>query len=162
MLCFKKKFLITLSKRKTRRKKLCVPKYKDRQLNGMDIHTDKHTGWARNYRKYILQITQPSQYRFAKLKYRFAVTSGSPSTSRQWDKIVYGNICIFLTGQYRPFYFFNSYQLYCNLFIQVLSIAIQIISSILINWIGTYLFNSYQLHWNIFIRFVPIALQLIY
>ena len=31
------------------------------------------------YRKYIQQITQPSQYRYAKLQYRFAVTSGSPS-----------------------------------------------------------------------------------
>ena len=29
--------------------------------------------------KYILQITQPSQYRYAKLQYRFAVTSWSPS-----------------------------------------------------------------------------------
>ena len=26
-----------------------------------------------------MQITQPSQYRYAKLQYRFAVTSGSPS-----------------------------------------------------------------------------------
>ena len=31
----------------------------------------------KSYRKYILQITQPSQYRYAKLQYRFAVTSGS-------------------------------------------------------------------------------------
>ena len=31
------------------------------------------------YRKQILQITQPSQYRFAKLQCRYAVTSGSPS-----------------------------------------------------------------------------------
>ena len=30
-------------------------------------------------RKYILQITQYSQYRYAKLQYRFAVISGSPS-----------------------------------------------------------------------------------
>ena len=37
------------------------------------------TGWPRSYRKYILQTTQPSQYRYAKLKYIFAVTSGSPS-----------------------------------------------------------------------------------
>ena len=35
--------------------------------------------WPRSYRKYILQITQPSQYRYATLQYRFAVTSGSPS-----------------------------------------------------------------------------------
>ena len=34
-----------------------------------------HTGWPRSYRKYILQITHPSQY-------RYAVTSGSPSKSR--------------------------------------------------------------------------------
>ena len=38
------------------------------------------TGWPRSYRKYKMQITQPSQYRYAKLQYRFAVTSGSPST----------------------------------------------------------------------------------
>ena len=37
------------------------------------------TGWPRSYRKYILQITQPSLYGYAKLHYRFAVTSGSPS-----------------------------------------------------------------------------------
>ena len=37
------------------------------------------TGWPRSYRKYILQITQPSEYGYGKLQYRFAVTSGSPS-----------------------------------------------------------------------------------
>ena len=31
------------------------------------------TGWPRKYRIYILQITQPSQYRYAKFQYRFAV-----------------------------------------------------------------------------------------
>ena len=46
----------------------------------LDIQTFGHTGWPRSYRKYILQITQPSQYRYTKLQYRFAVTSGSPST----------------------------------------------------------------------------------
>ena len=40
-----------------------------------------HTGWPRSYRKYILQITQPSQYRYAKLQHRLAVTSGSPSSN---------------------------------------------------------------------------------
>ena len=40
----------------------------------------KRTGWARSYRKYLLQITQPSQYWYAKIQYRFAVTSGSPSS----------------------------------------------------------------------------------
>ena len=35
-----------------------------------------HTGWPRSYCKYILQIPQPSQYRYAKLQYKFAVTSG--------------------------------------------------------------------------------------
>ena len=40
------------------------------------------TGWPRSYRKYILQITQTSQYRYAKLQYRFSVTSGSPSICR--------------------------------------------------------------------------------
>ena len=34
----------------------------------------------RSCRKYILQITQLSKYRYAKLQYRFAVTPGSPST----------------------------------------------------------------------------------
>ena len=29
--------------------------------------------------EYLLQITQPSQYGYAKSRYRFAVTSGSPS-----------------------------------------------------------------------------------
>ena len=42
-------------------------------------YSDTHTGWPRSYRKYILQIMQPSQYENAKLQYRFAVTSGSPS-----------------------------------------------------------------------------------
>ena len=37
------------------------------------------TGWSISYRKCILQITHPSQYRYAKLQYRFAVISGSPS-----------------------------------------------------------------------------------
>ena len=44
------------------------------------------TGWSISYRKYILQIMQPSQYRYAKLQFRFAVTSlGHPVTV-----IVYG------------------------------------------------------------------------
>ena len=38
-----------------------------------------YTWWPRSYRKYILQITQHSQYRYAKLQYRFAVIYGSPS-----------------------------------------------------------------------------------
>ena len=38
------------------------------------------TGWPRSYCKYMLQITQPSQYGYEKLQYRFAITSGSPST----------------------------------------------------------------------------------
>ena len=37
------------------------------------------TGWPRSYSKYIFQIAQPSQYRYANLQNRFAVTSGSPS-----------------------------------------------------------------------------------
>ena len=32
-----------------------------------------------NYRKYILQITQPSQYRYTQLKYKFSVISEAPS-----------------------------------------------------------------------------------
>ena len=31
------------------------------------------------YRKYVLKITQPSQYRCMQLQYRFAVTSEAPS-----------------------------------------------------------------------------------
>ena len=42
------------------------------------------TGWPRSYRKYIRQITQPSQYRYAQLQYRFAVISGSPSRWFIW------------------------------------------------------------------------------
>ena len=39
-------------------------------------------GRPRSYRKYILQITQTSQYRYAKLQHRFVVTFGAPSTSQ--------------------------------------------------------------------------------
>ena len=35
-----------------------------------------YAGWSISYRKYILQITQPSQYRYSKLQYRFAVFLG--------------------------------------------------------------------------------------
>ena len=38
------------------------------------------TGWPISYRKYILQITQPSQCKVTKLQYRFVVISGAPST----------------------------------------------------------------------------------
>ena len=38
--------------------------------------TEVGTGWSISYRKYILQSTKPAQYRYAKLQYRFAVTSG--------------------------------------------------------------------------------------
>ena len=34
-------------------------------------------------RKYILQITQPSQYKHTKLQYRFAVISDAPSNINQ-------------------------------------------------------------------------------
>ena len=33
---------------------------------------DQYTGWPRSYRKYILQITQPSQYRTLTIQYKFA------------------------------------------------------------------------------------------
>ena len=39
-----------------------------------------YTGYPISYRKYILKITQPSQYEYTKLQYRFAVISGAPST----------------------------------------------------------------------------------
>ena len=42
------------------------------------------TGWPRRYRKYILQITQPSQYRYTKSPYRFAVTAGWPIIPRSF------------------------------------------------------------------------------
>ena len=47
-----------------------------------------YTRWPRSYRKYILQITQPSQYRYPKLQYRFAVTSGSPSNSSIFQSFI--------------------------------------------------------------------------
>ena len=46
------------------------------------------TGWPRSYRKYILQITQPSKYIYAKLQYRSAVTSGSPGYMIFWIRTV--------------------------------------------------------------------------
>ena len=48
-------------------------------VNRYVLRYDRATGRPRSYRKYILQISQPSQYRYAKLQYRFAVISGSPS-----------------------------------------------------------------------------------
>ena len=38
-----------------------------------------HTRRSIYYRKYILQITQPSQYRYSQSQYRFAVISAAPS-----------------------------------------------------------------------------------
>jgi len=38
-----------------------------------------------SYRKYKLQITQPSQYRCTQLQYRFAVISDAPSIC-PWEK----------------------------------------------------------------------------
>ena len=46
----------------------------------MSAKISTHTGEPRSYRNYILQITQPSKYSYARLQYIFAVTSGSPST----------------------------------------------------------------------------------
>ena len=37
------------------------------------------TGCPISYRKYILQITQPTKYKYTKLQNRFAVISGAPS-----------------------------------------------------------------------------------
>ena len=48
-----------------------------------------YTGWPRSYRKYILQITPPSQYGYATLQYRFAVTSGSPSNMHFWVRRIH-------------------------------------------------------------------------
>ena len=51
------------------------------------VHGQLHglTDWPRSYRKLKLQITQPSQYRNAKLQYRCAVISGS--TSKLWRRL---------------------------------------------------------------------------
>ena len=46
-----------------------------------------YTGWPRSYRKYILQITQPTRYGYAKLQYSFAVTSWSPSSTEWFSTI---------------------------------------------------------------------------
>ena len=51
--------------------------------------------WPRSYRKYILQITQPFQSRYAKLQYRFAVTTGSPSINSKDVKKIYIKKIIF-------------------------------------------------------------------
>ena len=48
-------------------------------LDGNYLRPCEGTGWDISYRKYILRITQPCQYRYTKLQYRFAVTSWSPS-----------------------------------------------------------------------------------
>ena len=50
-------------------------------------------GWPGSYRKYMLQITRPSSYGYAKLQYRFAVTTGSPSSKipRLSVRILYWN-----------------------------------------------------------------------
>ena len=58
------------------------------KLKGIILKKKKHlaTGWSISYRKYILQITQPSQYRYSKLQYRFAVTSWSPSMHGKSEK----------------------------------------------------------------------------
>ena len=45
-------------------------------LEQSKIHTERFI----SYRKYILQITQPSQYRCTQLQYRFTVISEAPST----------------------------------------------------------------------------------
>ena len=42
--------------------------------------TGKSTKRSIYYRKYMLQIMQPSQYRYTQLQYRFAVISEAPST----------------------------------------------------------------------------------
>ena len=60
--------------------------------------------WPRWYRTYILQITQPSQSRYAKLPYRFPVTSGSPSTI-YWN--LFNNNNIEIT---RFFFFWCGYR----------------------------------------------------
>ena len=39
------------------------------------------------YRKYIPQITKPSQYRTVKLQYKFAVSSGSPSNKNNNQRV---------------------------------------------------------------------------
>ena len=71
---------------------------------------DTYTGWPRSYRKYLLQITQPSQYGYAKLQYRFAVTSGSPrkyvslvrTPHWRWHSIAHFNVLCIEVGLFIP------------------------------------------------------------
>ena len=51
------------------------------------------------YRKYILQITQPSQNRFTLLQYRFAVISEAPSILKH--RLIY-NVCCCNPRDFRP------------------------------------------------------------
>ena len=48
------------------------------------------------YRKYVLQITQPSLYRYTQLMYRFAVISEAPSMFLQ---LTWNNYCVFFVEQ---------------------------------------------------------------
>ena len=62
--------------------KLIIPwKIVSKKLSILLCHffSGTYTGWPRSYRKYILQITQPSQSGYAKSQYRYAVVSWSPS-----------------------------------------------------------------------------------
>ena len=65
---------------------ICMKKKQGQTVHMLQIATfwyilaRVYSGWPRSYCKYILRITQPSQYGYAKLQYRFAVTSGSPSS----------------------------------------------------------------------------------
>ena len=47
-----------------------------------------------SYRKFILQITQSSQYKYTNLKYRFAVTFGAPSTMIFLEQSSSMNVCV--------------------------------------------------------------------
>ena len=49
-------------------------------FNTMIILKSMYWACTISYRKYILQITQTSQYKYTKLQYRFAVISGAPSS----------------------------------------------------------------------------------
>ena len=70
--------------------------------SGGEASTKRNTGWPRSYRKYILQITQHSQYGYAKLQYRFAVTSGSPSTYE--NEKVNNSYILYCRSTMEPYY----------------------------------------------------------
>ena len=52
--------------------------YEQARLRANQVQSVQYITANIYYCKYILQITQPSQYRFAELQYRYAVISEAP------------------------------------------------------------------------------------